>query len=881
MNSNQLRSSFLDFFKACGHTIVPSSSLIPEDDPTLLFANAGMNQFKKIFLGQEKRNYTRAASAQKCLRVSGKHNDLEEVGKDGRHHTFFEMLGNWSFGDYYKADAIGFAWKYLTKVLDLPDDRLWTTVFKGDDEAAGLWQKVAGMSKERVWRFGEKENFWEMGETGPCGPCSEIHYDLTQKPCASPTCGPNCSCGRFVEIWNLVFIQYDRNVEGRLNSLKSNHVDTGMGFERTLAIVQGVSSDYKTDLFMPIISQTESLSGLSFQGDHSTSFQVIADHVRALGFTIADGVIPTNEGRGYVLRRILRRAARHGRILGLHEPFLYRLMSRLVDTMGQAYPELLARREHITLVVKAEEERFNETLDKGIELFEQVANEALTKGREVVPGGEVFKLYDTFGFPVDLTQVMAQEKGLRLDLEGYERGMAFQRERARSAAKFIRNVSEDALADAEDFALPGENSQYVGYEKDSVETKIFKVYVSGSTELVGLVLGETPFYVESGGQVDDQGEITAHDFRFQVESLRRKNGEIIHLGEMAKGAVPLQRSDLKSLLGQGVLAAINSEKRRATERNHTATHLLHAALRKVLGNHVHQQGSLVAPARLRFDFTHFAPVTKDELDRIEALVNERICANTPVKTEVMPLEEARKTGAMALFGEKYEDLVRMVQVPGFSMELCGGTHVRATGEIGLFLITSESSISSGIRRIEAVSGEGAYRLVKEREVILSEAATNLSVGVENLAQRIEKLIQDNAELHKRLEKGKSQASADVVGELIQKAEEIHGVKTIFSQVECDTNDRLREMGDLLRTTLNSGIGILASILDGKPAFVVAVTPDVADSAKVSASELAKKLGRAVGGTGGGRPYLAQAGGKDVSKIPEALKDVKDYLKTIL
>jgi alanyl-tRNA synthetase len=881
MNSYQLRSSFIDFFKARGHTFVPSSSLIPEDDPTLLFANAGMNQFKTIFLGQEKRTYTRAVSAQKCLRVSGKHNDLEEVGRDGRHHTFFEMLGNWSFGDYYKAEAIDYAWDFLTKVLGLPKDRLWASVFRDDDEAASLWLKVTGMSKERVWRFDEKDNFWEMGETGPCGPCSEIHYDLTRKPCSSPTCGPNCPCGRFVEIWNLVFIQYNRDADGRLNPLASKHVDTGMGFERNVALIQGVSSDYETDLFMPIIRQTDALSGLSYKGDHIPSFQVIADHIRALGFTIADGAIPSNEGRGYVLRRILRRAARHGRVLGLHEPFLYRLTGTLVDTMGQAYPELIARREHIALVVKSEEERFNETLDKGIELFEVVAKALQTKGRKVIPGSEVFKLYDTYGFPLDLTQVMAQEKGLSLDVEGYEKEMTLQRERARSAAKFSQKVSEDALAKAKAFALPGENSRYAGYERDRVETKISRVYVSESGKLLGLVLAETPFYIESGGQVDDQGVITGKDFSFEVKSLRKMDGEVIHLGEMVREAISRPAYNLESLLGQKVVAGVYSETRRATERNHTATHLLHAALRKVLGNHVHQQGSLVAPDRLRFDFTHFVPVTRDDLDQIEALLNERIRANIPVKTEVMALDEARKAGATALFGEKYEDKVRVVQVPGFSMELCGGTHVRATGEIGLFLIASESSIASGVRRIEAVTGEGAYRLVKEREGILSELSSKLAVGMENLPVRCEKLLQENVELHKRLERGKSQASADIVEELIQKAEVSGEVNIVITQVECDTNDRLREMGNLLMKRLVSGVGVLASVLDGKAAFVVAVTDDVAASGKVTAGELAKKLGQGVGGTGGGRPNLAQAGGKEISKISDALENIKNYLHSKL
>jgi len=876
MTSNELRSSFLDFFKARGHTIVPSSSLIPEDDPTLLFANAGMNQFKKIFLGQEKRAYTRAASAQKCLRVSGKHNDLEEVGKDGLHHTFFEMLGNWSFGDYYKAEAIEWAWEYLTKVLTLPADRLWATVFRDDDEAADLWPKITGIPKERVWRFNEKDNFWEMGETGPCGPCSEISYDLTQKPCSS-TCGPNCPCGRFCEIWNLVFIQYNRDADAQLHPLASKHVDTGMGFERTVALMQGVSSDYETDLFMPIIRQAESLSRVAFGGNHATSFQVIADHIRALSFTIADGAIPSNEGRGYVLRRILRRAARHGRVLSLREPFLFRLTSVLVDAMGQAYPELVSRREHIALVVKSEEERFNETLDIGIELFEKVAREVQAKGTKVIPGSEVFKLYDTYGFPLDLTKVMAEEKGLSLDLEGYECEMESQRERARSAAQFTQKASEDALSQALVYALPGENSRYVGYEKNEIETILSKVYATASGELLGLVLAETPFYAESGGQVDDEGVITGKGFRFEVSSLRKKDGEVIHLGELAKGETKMDSYSSESLLGQEVKAAVFSPPRRATERNHTATHLLQAALRQVLGTHVHQQGSLVAPDRLRFDFTHFAALSRDELDRIEGLVNERIRENIPVQTEIVALEQARKAGAMALFGEKYEGQVRTVNVPGFSLELCGGTHVRATGEMGLFLIVSENSIASGVRRIEARTGEGAYQFAKEREGILVDVSSKLAVSAESLLERVEKLLAENAELHKRLEKGKSQALSEVVADLVKKAEVVNGLRVIVAQVDCDTNDRLRQMGDYLHKGLDSGVGVLACVLESKAAFVVTVTDDVVHSGKVIAGEVAKKLGQAVGGTGGGRPHLAQAGGKEVSKIKEALEEINKYL----
>ena len=875
MTSNQLRTSFLDFFKAHGHTVVPSSSLVPEDDPTLLFANAGMNQFKKIFLGQERRAYTRAASAQKCLRVSGKHNDLEEVGKDGRHHTFFEMLGNWSFGDYYKAEAIERAWEYLTKVLGLSQDRLWASVFRDDDEAAELWPKATAISKERVRRFDEKENFWEMGETGPCGPCSEIHYDLTQKPC-SPNCGPNCSCGRFTEIWNLVFIQYERDSKGQLHPLTEKHVDTGMGFERLASLMQSVSSNYETDLFMPIIRHTESLSGLSFGGEHDTSFRVIADHIRALGFTIADGAIPSNEGRGYVLRRILRRAARHGRVLGLREPFLHRLMSALQETMGKAYPELVSRREHIALVVKSEEKRFNETLDIGLDLFERVAKEAQAKGQKVIPGSEVFKLYDTYGFPVDLTQVMAEEKGLSLDLSGYEREMEGQRERARSAAQFAQKANGDVLSLARIHALPGEDSRYAGYEKDECETQIRKVYISASGDLSGLVLGETPFYAESGGQVDDEGEIAGLNFRFEVTSLRKREREVVHLGKAIVGRPPWE-----SLPGQNVRASVFSSRRRATERNHTATHLLQASLRQVLGTHVHQKGSLVAPDRLRFDFTHFAQPSRDDLERIEALVNERIRDNVPVQTSVMPLEEARRAGAMALFGEKYEEKVRVVQVPGVSLELCGGTHVRATGEIGLFLIISESSIASGVRRIEALTGEEAYKYAKERERILSDLSSKLAVGVDGLPERVEKLTGENAELHKRLERGKSQALSEMAADLIIKAEVMNGLRVVIAQVECDTNDRLRQLGDLLRKGLGSGIGILACIFEGKAAFVAIATEDVAKSGKVTAGEIAKKLGQAVGGTGGGRPHLAQAGGKDIAQISNALEDIRKYLHSIL
>ena len=731
MKSDQIREKYLQFFKDRGHKIYPSSSLIPRDDPTLLFANAGMNQFKDIILGKKAAEHKRVASSQKCIRVSGKHNDLEEVGKDTFHHTFFEMLGNWSFGDYFKKEAIIWSWEFLTEVCGLPKEKLWVTVFREDDESERLWYEYTDIKKGRVLRFDEKDNFWEMGEVGPCGPCSEIHYDKGEKyKCDRPDCGVNCPCGRYVEIWNLVFMQFNRDEKGNLSDLPAKVVDTGMGLDRLTAIIQHVDSNYDTDLFVPIIKQIEKISTLSYNtSDHQESFRVIADHVRALSFAIADGAIPSNEGQGYVMRRILRRAARHGRLLGLHKPFIYQLSSVVVDIFGKVYPELTAKSEHVALVIKSEEERFGETLDSGLELFKEVAEKVSRKGRMIIPGEDVFKLYDTYGFPLDLTQVMAEEKGLSIDLSGFEKLLEEQRERSRAASS--------ALPQDVQLELGTHKSKFIGYEKVEEEAQV----VASPNENM-LILDHTPFYAESGGQIGDSGIIYTDKFEFQVEDTRKEGDAIIHLGKITKGKI-------ENILGKKVFARVDTSRRNSIKRNHTATHLLHKALRETLGEHVHQAGSMVAPERLRFDFTHFKAMDEAEVEKVALLVNQRIWENRSVRSVQVAIEDAKKMGAMALFGEKYGDVVRMVDVEGYSRELCGGTHVDATGEIGLFKILSETGIAAGMRRIEAVTGEYAYQLVNRQKEILENLSFLLKTPEESLPERVENLLKTNKQLEKK------------------------------------------------------------------------------------------------------------------------------------
>jgi len=872
MKSNQIREKFLEFFKERDHKIYPSSSLIPRDDPTLLFANAGMNQFKDIILGKKAAEHKRAASSQKCIRVSGKHNDLEEVGKDTFHHTFFEMLGNWSFGDYFKKEAIIWSWEFLTEVCGLPKDKLWATVFREDDDAERLWYAHTDIKKGRVLRFGEDDNFWEMGEIGPCGPCSEIHYDKGEKyKCDRPDCGVNCPCGRYLEIWNLVFMQYNRDEKGNLSDLPAKVVDTGLGLDRLTAIMQHVDSNYDTDLFAPIIKKIEKLSSLPYKtSDHPASFRVIADHIRTLSFAIADGAIPSNEGQGYVLRRILRRAARHGRLLGLHKPFIYQLSSVVVDMMGKVYPELEAKCEHVALVIKSEEERFEETLDLGLELFSKEAEKVIKKGEKVIPGDVVFKLHDTYGFPLDLTQVMAQEKDLSIDLSGFEKLLDEQRERSRTASTkdFIKFI-EKTVINKEQLELGAHKSKFIGYEKGEEEAKV----VASPTENM-LILDHTPFYAESGGQIGDNGIIYNEKFEFKVEDTKKEGDAIIHLGKVAKGKI-------EDVLNQKVFAKVDIGRRNSIKRNHTATHLLHKALRATLGEHVHQAGSLVAPDKFRFDFTHFKAMDEAELEKVEYLVNQQIWENRSVESKEIALEEAKKLGAMALFGEKYGDVVRMIEVEGISRELCGGTHVSATGEIGLFKIISETGIAAGMRRIEAVTGEYAYQLVKKQKELLENLSFLLKTTEESIPDRVETLIKTNKQLEKKVKEAQKVSAKDKVEELIEESIDLDGIKIIAHRMEIESRDDLLKLADTIREKSKSTVGVLSGILDEKIMFVAVVTDDLIKSKGIKAGDIVKEISQLVGGTGGGKPHLAQGGGKDVGKLKEALDSLPGIVKKML
>jgi len=870
MKSNQIREKFLEFFKERDHKIYPSSSLIPRDDPTLLFANAGMNQFKDIILGKKAAEHKRAASSQKCIRVSGKHNDLEEVGKDTFHHTFFEMLGNWSFGDYFKKEAIIWSWEFLTEVCGLPKDKLWATVFREDDDAERLWYAHTDIKKGRVLRFGEDDNFWEMGEVGPCGPCSEIHYDKGEKyKCDRPDCGVNCPCGRYLEIWNLVFMQYNRDEKGNLSDLPAKVVDTGLGLDRLTAIMQHVDSNYDTDLFAPIIKKTEKLSSLSYKtSDHQASFRVIADHIRALSFAIADGAIPSNEGQGYVLRRILRRAARHGRLLGLHKPFIYQLSSVVVDMLGKVYPELAAKSEHVALVIKSEEERFEETLDSGLELFEEVAEKVQKSGEKIIPGEDVFKLYDTYGFPLDLTHVMAEERGLNIDIDGFNKEMDKQQLRSRgSVSTFFKPTVEIAK-------LIGLKTKPL-YHENNFEVKAnVKIALDdkGGISPGCIVLDKTPFYAEAGGQVSDTGKIIGKNFEFEVQEVKKDGDVIFHFGKTKKGTLANE---------DNVLAIVDIERRKSIMRNHTATHLLHKALKEVLGEHVNQSGSLVVPDRLRFDFTHFKAMDKAQIDKVEKRVNQEIWENLKVETFEENIDHAKKMGATALFQEKYEDKVRVVKAGDYSMELCGGTHVSATGEIGLFKIISETGIAAGMRRIEAVTGEYAYQLVKKQKELLENLSFLLKTTEESIPDRVETLIKTNKQLEKKVKEAQKVSAKDKVEELIEGSVDLDEIKIIAHRMEIESRDDLLKLADTIREKSKSTVGVLAGILDEKIMFVAVVTDDLIKSKGIKAGDIVKEISQLAGGTGGGKPHLAQGGGKDVGKLKEALDSLPGIVKKLI
>ncbi|WP_462321868.1 alanine--tRNA ligase [Halochromatium sp.] len=860
-SSAELRQAFFDFFAEHDHTLVESSPLVPGNDPTLLFTNAGMVQFKDVFLGREKRSYHRAASSQRCVRAGGKHNDLENVGYTARHHTFFEMLGNFSFGDYFKREAIGFAWQFLTQTLQMPAERLWITVYTGDDEAARIWLEEIGVDPARFSRCGEKDNFWSMGETGPCGPCSEIFYDHGPEIPGGPPGSPDEDGDRYVEIWNLVFMQFDRDGNGELHPLPRPSVDTGMGLERLAAVMQGVHSNYEIDLFQALIRAAAEVTGC--EDLNNKSLRVIADHIRSAAFLIIDGVMPGNEGRGYVQRRIVRRAIRHGYQLGQTSTFFWRLVEPLAEQMGDAYPELREKRDHVERVLRAEEERFADTLDQGLRIFDEIV--AQLPGTEI-PGEAVFRLYDTFGFPADLTADIARERGLTLDLLGFEQAMATQKERARAASHF----GADAVIELD---IDGE-TDFSGYEGVIDQATLIGCYLDGEPQdhikagQAGLlVLDVTPFYAEAGGQVGDRGTLTTETARFEVQDTRKQGGVICHMGRLLEGEMAI---------GDRVDARVEPARRRAIALHHSSTHLLHAALRRVLGDHVQQRGSLVGPERLRFDFTHFEPVTREQLREIERLVNQEVRENHTVETRIMQLEDAKASGAMALFGEKYDEQVRVLRMGDFSTELCGGTHVRAVGDIGLFKIVSESGISAGVRRIEAVAGDVALSWVEDEEERLARIAALVKGATNDADDKVAALVERSRRLEKELEQLKAKLASAAGSELTEAAIEVDGVKVLAARLEGVDAKSLRDTLDQLKNKLGSGVVLLATESDGKVNLIAGVTKDLVG--RFRAGDLVKAAAEKVGGRGGGRPDMAQAGGNDPAGIPAALDLVGDWVK---
>ncbi|MDO9229690.1 MAG: alanine--tRNA ligase [Syntrophales bacterium] len=876
MTGSEIRESFLKFFEGKGHARIASSPLVPKDDPTLLFTNAGMVQFKNCFLGLEERSYRRAATSQKCVRAGGKHNDLENVGVTARHHTFFEMLGNFSFGDYFKAEAIAWAWEYLTVIMGLPKERLWITIYTDDDEAFGIWHDGMGVPEERIVRMGEKSNFWMMGETGPCGPCSEILFDQGEGTgCGSPACDVNCECDRHLEIWNLVFTQFDRDAAGKLNPLPKPNIDTGMGLERLAAVVQGVTSNYASDLFTGIIRFIEEISGRTFgkNGEDDISIRVIADHSRAVAFLIGDGVLPSNEGRGYVLRRILRRAARHGKLLGMNRPFLHEVCGVVINEMKGAYPDLVDKAAYIRKVVESEEHRFIETLDAGLRILQEEVAVLKETGGEVIPGDVIFKLYDTFGFPTDLTADIVRKDSLALDMEGFEKAMAAQREKARESWK---GSGQEAISEVyHRLSIEGIATIFTGHEGVTEDrsrvaallTQGRPVTEIGEGEEAEVIVSKTPFYGEIGGQVGDTGVIEGDGFHFEVTDTKRPLDNLIsHLGRMKKG---------KLRTGDEILLKVDKETRRATEANHSGTHLLQAALKQVLGEHVKQSGSLVNADHLRFDFTHFSKIEEEELARVEELANRMIRANAPVETAVMPLAEAVKTGATALFDEKYGETVRVVGMAGFSSELCGGTHVKRTGEIGFLKIVHESSIAAGVRRIEALTGHAAVAHVQRAEDELRKTAGLLRIGLLETADRTEKLLRRERELEKEIEALKGKLAAKDSGDLMSRVRQIHGIDVLATVVEASDVKTLRDLGDKLRDRLRSGIILLGSRADGKAMLLCLVTKDLND--RYHAGKIIQAIAPLVGGSGGGRPDMAQAGGPKPELLEQALEKLPDLL----
>jgi len=874
MKSSEIRQLFIDFFRQKGHNILPGSPLIPKDDPTLLFTSAGMVQFKSLFLDTSSATYKRVATVQKCLRAGGKHNDLENVGRTTRHHTFFEMLGNFSFGDYFKKEAIKWAWEFLTGWLKLPEDKLLISVYEKDDESADIWQREVGINPQRIFRGKEKDNFWQMADTGPCGPCSEILIEQGEDAgCGKPHCAPDCGCDRFLELWNLVFMQYERSSDGKLTPLPKPCIDTGMGLERLVAVLQGKHSNFHSDLFMPIIEEIESQilrTKGTYGKDHNTdvSINVIADHIRAIAFMLAEGLMPSNEGRGYVLRRIIRRAARHGFMLGIEEPFLYKIIDSLPGIMAQSYPELIEEVGRMRGILKFEEERFSHTLSSGMSILTEIIKGLKGGEEKTIPGEELFKLYDTYGFPLDLARDIAEDNGLTIDEEGFEKEMEIQRVRARASwagkdvavAEVYKNLLKEVSP-----------TTFLGYETLKAEGTVLAVVKNGTLlneakeeDEVEIILNKTPFYGDSGGQVGDKGVLSREDLRIDVIDTK-KIGEIIsHICTVKRGVINA---------GMKVYASVDEERRKAIMRNHTATHLLQSALRQVLGEHVKQAGSLVEPERLRFDFTHFSPLKEMEIEKVERIVNEKIMENIPLESSIMDIDDAIGSGAIALFGERYGKKVRVVRAGDFSAELCGGTHCRATGEIGLFKIVSEGSVASGVRRIEALTGFGALEFLRTEEEELKKVAGLLKVKELKVLERLEKLIAHTKLLEKELEKFKGKALVGKADAILQNVQRVNNIKVLSQRIDGYDLRTLRELADKLRDKMGSGILVLGSVLDTQVSYVAMVTKDL--TPRLNAEEILRAV---TGGKGGGRDDMAQGGTNDIEGVDKALKSVYDIIK---
>ncbi len=869
MKTAEIRQRFLDFFARNGHEVVPSSSLVPHNDPTLLFTNAGMNQFKETFLGQEKRDYVRATTSQRCVRAGGKHNDLENVGYTARHHTFFEMLGNFSFGDYFKADAIQYAWTFLKEELGLPSERLLVTVYAEDDDAFNIWHRDIGLPEDRIIRIGDNkgaryasDNFWQMGDTGPCGPCTEVFYDHGEEYWGGPPGTPEEDGDRFIEIWNVVFMQYNRHADGTMEDLPAPSVDTGMGLERLAAILQGVHANYEIDLFRNLMKAVATVTG-SADSDNP-SLRVVADHIRSCAFLITDGVLPGNEGRGYVLRRIIRRAVRHGNKLGATGPFFHKLVQPLVAEMGDAYPELTREAPRVEETLLQEEEQFSRTLDHGMRILEKAIADL---SGTVIPGETVFTLYDTYGFPVDLTADIARERDLTLDMEGFDAAMEQQRAQAREASQFGMDLSALTRVDSE--------TEFQGYDLLSVTGRVSELFVEGrpvesitAGQSAIVVLDETSFYAESGGQVGDTGQLRGETALFDVTDCQKQGKAHLHIGELTQGELRV---------GDTVGSFVDSQKRHLTALHHSATHLLHAALREVLGDHVQQKGSLVTDERLRFDFAHPKALTRREWEQIEELVNQQILANTPVQTEIMPLEQARERGAVALFGEKYDDVVRVLTMGSddFSVELCGGTHVRRTGDISLLKIVSEQGISSGVRRVEAVVGPRAHSFVDRMMAQLISVSDQLKAKPEEVTGKLSGLLSRQRELEKELERLQSKLASKAGGDLAGQAETIGNVKLVAARVDVPDARAMREMVDQLKNKLGTGLVLLVAELNGKVQLAAGVTRDLTDQYR--AGDLVNAAAQAVDGKGGGKPDMAMAGGKNVAAIDEAIQSARDWV----